>query len=141
MVTSSIPIKIVLGMVAASHLIIGLIGGVPGIPTDIVVRFYGAGLTVTPQIEHIIQMFGAYMFTVGVLGALTFRDPVRYRSVVLVISFLLFIRVLQRILFAGEAAEVFDISPLFYWVQTVAYLAMGLALVLLRPKASEPANV
>jgi len=137
---SYLPIRIVLGMAAAAHVVIGLIGVIPAIPIRIVVMFYGASLEVTPQLAHIIQMFGAYMLAVGILGAFAVWNPLKNKSIIYGISFLLFLRVLQRIVFAGQAYEVFGISPIYYWVQTVLFFAIALALVLLRPKASQPAK-
>ena len=134
---SYLPVRIVLGMAAAAHVIIGLIGVIPAIPLSIVLMFYGASLQINPQIAHIIQMFGAYMLAVGVLGAFAVWDPLKNKSIIYGISFLLFLRVLQRIIFAGQAYSVFGISPIYYWVQTVLFFAIALALVLLRPKASE----
>lgn len=135
-----LPVRIILGAVALGHILIGITGVIPAIPLDIAVRFYGASLTVTPQIEHITQMFGAYMLTVGLLAVFAVRDPVKNTFVIYGISFLLFVRVLQRLFFAGQAFEVFGISPVWYWVQTGVFLAIPLALILLRPKASEPVN-
>ena len=132
---SYLPLKFVLGLVAVSHIVIGLIGVIPQIPVNVAVLFYGAALTLNPQIEHILQMFGAYMLTVGFLGAFAVRDPVKNKSIIYGVSFLLFLRVLQRILFAGQAYAVFGISPTYYWVQTAVFFALAVCLILLRPKA------
>ena len=134
---SYVPLRIVLGLVAAAHIIIGIIGVIPAIPASIAVVFYGAALTLNPQVEHILQMFGAYMLTVGLLGAFALRDPVKNKSIVYGVSFLLFLRVLQRILFAGQAYSVFGISPGYYWAQTAVFFALAVCLVLLRPKTSK----
>ena len=133
---SYLPLKMFLGLVAVSHIVIGLIGVIPQIPVNVAVLFYGAALSPNPQIEHILQMFGAYMLTVGVLGAFAVRDPVRNKSIIYGVSFLLFLRVLQRVLFAGQAPAVFGISPAYYWVQTAVFLALAVCLILLRPKAA-----
>ena len=134
---SYVPLKIILGLVAAAHIIIGIIGVIPAIPASVAVVFYGAALTLNPQIEHILQMFGAYMLTVGLLGAFALRDPVKNKSIIYGVSFLLFVRVLQRILFAGQASSVFGISPAYYWAQTAVFFALALCLILFRPKVSK----
>jgi hypothetical protein len=135
-----LPLRIVLGSVVLSHTVIGLAGAIPIIPIDIATRFYGASLTVTPQIEHITQMFGAYMITVGLLAAFAVRDPVKNKFVIYGVSFLLFVRVIQRLFFADQAFEVFEISPALYWAQTALFLAIAVSLILLRPKESKPST-
>ena len=135
---SHIPLRVILGLVGLAHILIGLGGVIPAVPTSWLAGIlYGASLTVTPQIEHIVQMWGAYMLTVGILAAFAVRDPVKNTFIIYGVSFLLFVRVLQRLFFAGQAFEVFGISPVWYWAQTVIFFAIPLALILLRPKASE----
>ena len=132
-------LRIILGLVALAHVLIGLGGVIPAVPVEWLASIlYGASLTVTPQIEHIVQMWGAYMLTVGVLAAFAVWQPVKNIFVIYGVSFLLFVRVLQRLFFAGQVESVFVVSPVWYWVQTVVFLAIPLALILLRPKASEP---
>lgn len=132
-----IPLRIILGLVALAHIVIGISGVIPAIPLDIAIRFYGASLEVTPQIEHITQMFGAYMLTIGLLTAFAVWQPVKSTFVIYGVSFLLFVRVLQRLFFADQSFEVFDISPAWYWVQTAVFFAIPVSLILLRPKTSE----
>ena len=135
-----LPLRIILGGVSLAHISIGITGVIPVIPLDIAIRFYGASLTVTPQIEHITEMFGAYMLTVGLLAAFAVRDPVKNMFVIYGVSFLLFVRVIQRLFYAGQAFEVFAISPAWYWVQTVFFLAIAVSLILFRPKVSKSNN-
>lgn len=133
-----LPLRIILGAVALAHILIGLGGVIPAIPISGVARIvYGASLTLTPQIEHIVQMFGAYMLTVGLLAAFAVRDPAKNIFVIYGVSFLLFVRVVQRLFFAGQAFEVFGISHAWYWAQTVVFFAIPLALILLRPRANK----
>ena len=130
--------RIILGLVSLAHILIGLGGVIPAIPTSWLANVvYGASLTLTPQIEHIVQMFGAYMLTVGLLAALAVWKPTNNKFVIYGISFLLLVRVLQRLFFAGHSFEVFGISPVWYWVQTAVFLAIPVCLILLRPKTSE----
>lgn len=133
-----LPLRIILGVVSLAHILIGLGGIIPAIPISGVVSIvYGASLTVTPQIEHIVQMFGAYMITVGLLAAFAVWKPAKNTFVIYGVSFLLLVRVLQRLSFAGQAESVFSISPVWYWVQTAVFLAIPVCLILLRPKDSE----
>ena len=131
-------LRIILGGAALANIVVGLAGIIPAIPLDIAVRYYGASLTVlTPQIEHICQMFGAFMLTVGLLTVFAIWKPVKNIFIIYGVSFLLFVRFIQRLAFAGQAEAVFGISPVWYWVQTAAFFAFGVSLILLRPKASE----
>ncbi len=137
---SNLALKIVLGMVALAHTLIGIMGVIPAVPLSIVLMFYGSSLTLNPQMEHIIQMFGAYMLTVGILGAVTLRDPIKNKVVVYGISFLLFLRTLQRVIFAGQQFEVFSISPAYYWTQTTLFFVLALCLVLFTLRAEKSEN-
>ncbi len=132
---SYLAIQIVLGLVAVAHVIIGLIGVIPAIPINFVLMFYGAALQINPQVAHIIQMFGAYMLTIGVLGILAIFDPVKNVNIVYGLSFLLFLRVIQRLMFASQAYAVFGISAPYYWGQTVCFLVLAILLIVFRPKA------
>ncbi len=134
------PVRIVLGLAAAAHVIIGLIGVIPAIPLSIVLMFYGASLQINPQITHILQMFGAYMLTVGALGIYAVWDPVKNKSIIHCIIFLLLLRVIQRVLFASEAFAVFGIAPGYYWAQTAVFFLIVLALVYFRPRTAKPAK-
>jgi hypothetical protein len=80
------------------------------------------------------------MLTVGLLAAFAVWKPARNTFVIYGVSFLLFIRVVQRLFFAGDAADVFGISPAWYWVQTAVFFAIAVALILLRPKTGESGN-
>ena len=136
-----IPLRIILGLVALTHILIGLGGVIPAVSTEWLASIlYGASLTVTPQIDHIVQMWGAYMLTVGLLAAFAVWQPAKNMFVIWGVSFLLFVRVIQRLFFAGEAESVFDISAVWYWVQTAIFLVIPLCLILLRPRASQPDN-
>ena len=135
MVKKSVLLKVVLAGVCVSHVVIGLIGCFPAIPVESLAEyFYKAKVTVTPQLAHVVQMFGAYMLTIGILAMIALRDTVKYKSVIQTISFLLFVRVLQRVLFAGQAHELFSIPAGWYWTQTIFFFIVGVGLIALRPK-------
>jgi len=134
---SYLPVKLVLGLVAAIHLTIGLLGVIPGSPLSIALVFYGGALQFSPQIAYLLQIFGAYMLTIGVVCIYPIWNPVKHRSIIHGIIFLLLFRGFQRILAVGQAQTALGIVPEYYWTQTVLFLVVGLALVWLRPKASE----
>jgi hypothetical protein len=136
-----IVIRIVLVLVALAHLLIGAIGIIPAIPLSIVLKFYGSSITINLQMAHIIQMFGAYMFTIGILGAIAIWNPIKQKAIVYAISFLLFLRVLQRVIFAGQQFEVFAIPPTYYWAQTAIFFVFALCLVLFTLLASKTEEI
>jgi hypothetical protein len=131
MTKSHIILKVLLGLTALSNIFIGLLGVIPAIPVSkVATLFYSAVLTVSPQLEHITQMFGAYMLTLGILAALAIFDPIKNKFIIYGVIFMLFLRTLQRVLFANQASIVFNIPVVAYWVQTVVYFAVALLLLL-----------
>lgn len=128
--------KIALACVAIAHLIIGLVAILPGIPkTTLAEVFYKASIVANPQIDHIVQMFGAYMLTVGILAFFALKDPVKNAAITNGVIILLGIRVLQRILFAQEAGDIFGIPSGWYWTQTISFAVIAVALFCLKPKS------
>ena len=135
-------IRVLLGLVSATHMVMGVVGMVPAIERAVGMAFYGATkLDMNPQFEHILQMYGAYMFAVGLLGAFAASNPLRNKAIIYGVSILLFLRVIQRLFFFEQANEVFGISFAYYWAQTAVFLACAVLLILLMPKANEPAKV
>ncbi len=133
---SGFSLKCVLGLVGVSHIVIGGIGCIPGISiVKLAAIFYKASVTLNPQLEHIIQMFGIYMLIVGILAIFALRDPVRNKPIIYGIIILLLLRVLQRIAFASQVYTVFSIPSGWYWTQTIFFLAIAIALILLCPKS------
>jgi hypothetical protein len=133
---SHIAVRLVLGLVAALHIGIGLLGVIPSTPLSVVLLFYGGALQFSPQIAYLLQIFGAYMLTIGALGIYALWNPVKNKSIIHGLIFLLLFRGIQRILSAGTAAAVFGVLPGYYWTQTILFLAVGLLLLWLRPKPS-----
>jgi hypothetical protein len=133
-----LPARVLMGIVSLTHIVTGLVGIIPPIPIAIALAFYGATkLDITPQFEHILQMYGAYMFGIGILAAFATWNPLRNKAIIYGVSILLFVRVVQRLFFFQQANEAFGISAWFYWVQTAIFLAFAVLLILFRPKANE----
>ena len=80
------------------------------------------------------------MLTIGILAVLALLDPVKNKFIVYGIIFMLFLRTLQRILFANQASLVFDIPVVMYWVQTVVYFAFALLLLIFILKVTRSSN-
>ncbi len=130
-------IRLLLGLVAVGNGAIGLLGVLPGVPVSrVATAFYSASLTVDPQTEHITEMFGAYMLTVGVLAGFAAFRPERYQVITFSVAAMLSLRTVQRIVFASEQSDVFGISGLYYWSQTVVFFAIGVGLAWLGWKLS-----
>lgn len=130
-------IRLLLGLVAIGNGLIGLLGVLPGVPVSrVATAFYSASLTVDPQTEHITEMFGAYMLTVGVLAGFAAFRPERYQVITFSVAAMLTLRTVQRIVFASEQSDVFGISGFYYWSQTVVFFAIGVALAWLGWKLS-----
>ena len=122
-------LQVTLGLVALGNGVVGLLGVWPGVPVSrVATAFYSASLEVDPQTEHITEMFGAYMLTVGILAGIAALRPERYQVITFSIAGMLTLRTVQRIVFASEQSEVFGISGLYYWTQTVVFFAIAVAL-------------
>lgn len=133
--SSYVLLRLVLLSVSIAHLIIGGIACIPGMPVvKLAEIFYKASVTLNPQIEHIMQMFGAYMLLVGILAILASLDPVKNKAITHGIIILLVLRVFQRLAFAQRAWSVFHIPAGWYWAQTIFFFLIAIALFLLSPK-------
>lgn len=125
-------LQLVLGLVAVTNGLVGLLGVLPGIDVSrVATAFYSASLTVDPQVEHITEMFGAYMLTVGVMAGFAAWRPERYSVITLSVAGMLVLRTVQRVWFAAEQTEVFGISGAYYWGQTIVFFLAAVALLVL----------
>ena len=122
-------LQAVLGVVAITNGLVGLLGVMPGVSVSrVATAFYSASLTVDPQTEHITEMFGAYMLTIGVLAGFAAFRPERHHVITFSIAGMLVLRTLQRIFFAAEQSDVFGISGTYYWGQTIVFFLVAVAL-------------
>jgi hypothetical protein len=134
---SNLPVRLVLVLVAGAHIVTGLVGVIPSVPLSIALVFYSGALQFSPQIAHLIHMFGVYMLTIGALCIYAIWDPVKHKSIIHGMIFLLLFRGIQRILMADQAVVVFGVLPDYYWIQTILFLLAGLALLWFLPKRAE----
>lgn len=135
--TKMLILRILLIFVAASHLLLGLAGTLipPGQFADSIIQVtYGGSFEIGPVTHHVIRILGAFMMAVGVMAAFAAFDPRRYVAVIYVIMFLFIVRTLQRLIFAEDIEEHFGIALWRLIGQSIFYLALGVALVLLRPR-------
>ena len=125
-----------LGLVAVTNGAVGLLGVLPGVPiSKVATAYYSASVASDPQVEHIAEMFGGYMLAIGILAGFAALSPDRYRAITYTVTGLLFLRVVQRVVFAGEQSEVFGISGFWYWGQTILFLVVAVALLVLAVRA------
>ena len=140
--TTLVALRIVLAIVCAAHLILGVIGfvSIPEVLTWAAGAFYGASVTLTPQLQHVTRILGAFMLAIGILAACAFRDPWKNRAIIDGIAVLQLLRVSQRLLFAREIQEAFGVSSGRLYLQTAFFLALALVLFLLRPQPETTAG-
>ncbi len=134
-------LRILLLGVAATHLAVGTVGMLPAIPLSVGMAFYGATkVDMNPQFQHVLQMYGAYMFAIGIMAVFAFWNPVKNKAIIYGVILLLLVRVVQRLFFFEQANAVFGISTTYYWLQTTWFVILAACLFLLRPKTSEQAE-
>lgn len=106
----------------------------PHVATFIVARVSDGVLQVDPALAYVNRVLGVYIFLVGVLLIVCVRDPRRLSPAIAWGGALLAVRGLQRLVFTLELEATFDIPT---WRNILAggfTLALGLALLLLRPR-------
>jgi len=130
-------LRAVLALVCISHLVLGAIGfvSVPEPVAKAISAVYGATVTITPELQHVIRILGAFMLAIGVMAAFAFMNPQENRAIITGVAVLLLLRVAQRIFFASEIHEVFAVAYGRLWTQSLFFLALAAALLILRPRA------
>jgi hypothetical protein len=135
-------LRAILVLVCVSHLVLGGIAyvSVSARVTKTIAAFYGASVTVTPQLQHVVRILGAFMIAIGVLSVFALYNPYKNRAIIDGIIVLLLLRVSQRMIFGNEVHRAFGVSYQHLWTQTVFFFTLALVLFLLRPKADVPAT-
>lgn len=135
-------LKVVLAVVCLSHLALGILGFISsqGLVTEAIASAYGAALTMTPQLQHVLRILGAFMIAIGVMSAFALLNPVKNRAIINGIIVLLVLRVAQRLVFAQEIHDAFSISSARLWGQSAFFLTLAMALFFLAPRAETASN-
>jgi hypothetical protein len=136
MTQSHLPLRLVLALVGLIHILIGLIGVIPGFPLSYALVFYGGALKFSSNIAYLLHIFGAYMLTIGVMCIYALWNPLKNKSIVHCIIFLLLFRGIQRIVYLRQVETVFGMVPQYYWIQTALFIIVAIALIWFRPRAS-----
>jgi hypothetical protein len=91
-----------------------------------------------PQFVYILKPLGAFMFALGVMAAITARDPLHHKLIVYGFALLWFIRTAQRLIFWREIQSAFSISTASMISGTLVVFLSGLLLVVLLYFAERP---
>lgn len=122
---------------ALSHVIIG--GGIMFSPDfqRALAPLYGAQVNWTPQFIYILRPLGAFMFVMGILIAIAATDPPRYRIVIYGLCGVLFLRMLQRVLFYQEVQDGFGISLPWYFAMGGFFLVLAVTILALLQRVTK----
>ncbi len=105
---------------------------------DIVARFialfYGATVQLTPQLTHVIRMFGAMNLSMAFLGAMGIKDPVKNIVVIDVAIALLVIRGCEMLVYIKDLTQYFGLSQMRVLQNTASFFIMVILLIVFRPK-------
>jgi hypothetical protein len=134
-------LRAILVIVAVSHVVLGLLACIVGPATivSLVTRLYGATITVTPQLHHVIRILGAFMIAIGIMSAFAIGDPERNRAIVDGLGILQILRAAQRVIFASQIQEVFGMPSGRLMLQSAFFFVLGVLLLLLWPHAARVA--
>jgi hypothetical protein len=131
-------LKMTLGIISAFHLLVGFFTLIPRVPKDKIASIvYRATVDSTPQLMHVAEMAGCYMFTIGFMAFLALKDPLKNIVVIKGLQLLLGLRLISIILFSGQAYDVFGIPPLYYWGNFSVIAVLLTSLIILRPKPEQ----
>ena len=130
-------LKVILWIVAAYHIVLGLLGiFAKGLAVFFAKIFFNFNLTLTPEMEWVINPFVAYLLIFGVFMALAAQDPVKYKNVIFVGVGLFALRIVQRIVFLFAAPEglINQGDPIRNVIAIVIVSAIGIAMFVLAKK-------
>ena len=130
--------KIVTGIVAAYHLLLGIVGLALPVETiaEVVKVVLGFVLEITPQLPVILKFASVYLLAFGGMTYLLFSNPVKYRVFALPVLALFGIRFVINVVF-------FDVISPERTGEVMSYLSLGLlaffflSILLTMPKAGE----
>ena len=131
-------LQALLWFASLSHVVIG--GGIMLSPEfqRAMASVYGAEVDWTPQFTYILRPLGAFMFVMGLLLAAAALDPWRHRLIVYGLCGVLFLRVVQRVVFQQEIQNAFHIGAGRDLGTAGLFLAEAVAILLLLHRAGKP---
>jgi hypothetical protein len=122
-------------MFCVANILIGIIGFCGNkVTVETIAFLYGTEITLTPQLIHVIRMMGAFVFSMGLLAGFAIFDPIKNCRIIDGVVVLLFLRVIQRIIFMTQIYNAFGISYLRNFINAGFFLIIAVALLVLRLK-------
>jgi len=123
-----------LAVLAADHLTTGLAGVIfPKRAAGLYQRLFGARFPADSPLTAILRPWGALGAFAGVTGLLPVYDPIRYRTILFPLLFLVVLRVVIRLSYDSATLEFFGLSRArnYFHVYLVTQCAAIIALQLL----------
>ena len=135
-------LRIVLLVVLFTTLVLGLVCYLSGDAALKLARLiYGTTLSeLTPQVNYLLKMMGAYLITLGVLNVLAVANPLKYRAIVYADALMAVLRALQRVIFANSIQESFGLSMTRIYLNAGTMLVGAIVLGLLMRSVSKAAD-
>ncbi|MBN2120641.1 MAG: hypothetical protein JW734_06270 [Candidatus Omnitrophica bacterium] len=113
--------------------ILAFIGG--DVATKFITLFYGATVALTPQLTHLIRMFGAMNLAFAFLGLLAYLDPVKNGAIIDGAICLLLVRGVEMLVFSKNIINYFDVSQFRLLQNAASFFIMAILLFIFKPKA------
>ena len=133
---SALLFRIITGIAAVYHLLLGLAGLL--LPIETFARFSSVFLGVSPSIDaqfHLITKFSAaYILAFGIMLLLLALNPVKNRVLVIPVLALFGVRLLNKIVFFDTIGSSFDVEPVRNIISVVTVLFFFTAILLTRPR-------
>src|SRR3989338_4485753 len=133
MIKSTKLLKIVLGIVAVYHILLGIAGIL--IPADLISKlasqFFYFTLTVTPEVGWVIRPFASYLLVFGVFMGVAALDPSKYKLIIYGGISLFVVRIIQRLYFMARGFEEFGTDPVRSWLHIGVVTILAIALIVL----------
>jgi hypothetical protein len=125
--------RVVAGIIAAYHLVIGLALLLSGELALKLARL-AAGLKIegSPQMGIVGEIFGCYVLAFGLMMVFVAVDPVKNRSLISAGIALFALRLIQRVAFASKTMTILGLSAADYWPPALVVAVLGAALVAMR---------
>ena len=126
-------IRSLLWFICAYHVAVGLLLNLSQTGVVWAARNLG-GLTVnvSPELAYLVKPFGMYLIAFGIAMGVAAWNPVKNRAIITIGVVLIALRVIQRIVCAGEVQELFNVSAGRNMVSIVIVALFGVALAVLR---------
>ena len=128
------PLRVVLLIASVIPIVYGMVAIIRGtLIGDVAAVLSRASVTVTAEMDYLLNVLGLYILAFGLLLAYAIRDPLKYRIIITWGGLVFLARAVQRLLLTQELHAMFDV-PYGVNLAHVAYLTLlGLTLLLLRP--------